>query len=140
MPLLLVGLYMGWNSTRTGYFHFSSIAEINLLHYNAAGVLRQVEGPTAEERWVASVLREANTQATFAARQQLIRARAGDVLQAHPLVYAGQHLQGMAALFLDPGRYDIAQFLGVKPPAGGGFWLKSGRAAWGVRWANCPWV
>ncbi len=41
---------------RTGYFHFSSIAEINLLHYNAAGVVRQLDGPAAEEKWVAGVL------------------------------------------------------------------------------------
>ncbi|MDB5236492.1 MAG: hypothetical protein JWR44_3485 [Hymenobacter sp.] len=120
LPLLVAGLYMEWNQQRTGYFHFSSIAEINLLHYNAAGAVREVEGPAAEELWVASVLREANAQPDFAARQQLIQARAEEKLQTHALVYARQHAQGMAALFLDPGRFDLGQFLRLPQPKGGG--------------------
>ncbi|WP_201987404.1 hypothetical protein [Hymenobacter rubidus] len=120
VPMLVAGLYMGWNERRTGYFHFSSIAEINLLHYNAAGVIRQLEGPKAEETWVAGVLQQANAAPSFAARQQTIQARAGAVLRAHPMVYARQHAQGMAALFLDPGRFDIGTFLQLAPPQGGG--------------------
>lgn len=120
LPIIVAGLYMGWNEQRTGYFHFSSIAEINLLHYNAAGVIRQTAGPVVEERWVAAVLRVANAQPDFAARQHVIQARAGAVLGAHPIVYARQHGQGMVALFLDPGRFDISQFLGLEPLVGGG--------------------
>lgn len=120
VPLLVVGLYMGWNEQRTGYFHFSSITEINLLHYNAAGVVQYIEGPAAEEKWVMSVLQEADAQPDFAVRQRLIQTRAGAMLWAHPVVYAGQHTQGMVAIFLDPGRFDISQFGGVKPPTGGG--------------------
>ena len=120
VPGLVAVGYMEWNEQRTGYFHFSSIAEINLLHYNAAGVVRQVDGPVAEAQWVAGVLREADAQPGFAARQRLIQARAGAVVWAHPGVYAWQHLQGMGALFLDPGRFDLAQFLRLDAPPGGG--------------------
>jgi hypothetical protein len=120
LPVVVALLYMGWNSQRTGYFHFSSIADINLLHYNAAGVVRQVTGQAAEEQWIAAVLRAANAQPSFARRQQLIQKRAGAVLAAHPVVYARQHLQGMVAFFLDPGRFDISQFLQLAPPPGGG--------------------
>ena len=139
VPLMVVGLYMEWNAQRTGYFHFSSIAEINLLHYNAAGVVRQTQGPKAEELWVAGVLREANAQPDFATRQHLIQARAGEVLWAHPVVYTRQHLQGMVAMFLDPGRFDVNQFLGLKSPAGGlaqvragNFVQAVGRMPWGL--------
>ena len=121
VPLVVVGLYMGWNQQRTGYFHFSSITDINLLHYNAAGVVRQLEGPQAEEVWVANVLREAQAQPSFAARQQLIQARAGAVLRTHPLVYARQHALGMITFFLDPGRFDVSEFMGLPPLAEGGF-------------------
>lgn len=120
VPVAVAGLYMQWNEQRTGYFHFSSIAEINLLHYNAAGVVRQLDGPAAEESWVDQVLQEANAQPSFAARQQMIRARAGAMLWKHAVVYARQQVLGMAALFLDPGRFDISEFLGLAPPAGGG--------------------
>ena len=120
LPLLVMGAYMTWNQQRTGYFHFSSITEINLLHYNAAGVVRQVQGPTAEETWITSVLRAANAQEDFAARQKLIQMRAEAVILAHPWVYTLQHALGVAAFFLDPGRFDISEFLGLAPLVGGG--------------------
>ena len=132
LPLLAMTSYMTWNQQRTGYFHLSSIAEINLLHYNAAGVVRQLQGPVAEEKWVADVLRAANAQNDFAARQRLMRTRAEAVLFAHPWVYGRQHLLGMAAFFLDPGRFDIAEFLGLTPLAGGGL-LAQVRAGGGWR-------
>ena len=120
VPLGVVLVYMGWNQQRTGYFHYSSIADINLLHYNAAGLIRQQKGAAAEEAWVADVLREANAQPGFAARQRVIQRRAGRMLSDYPLVYARQHAQGMAAFFLDPGRFDVSQFWGLAPPLGGG--------------------
>lgn len=120
LPVLVAGGYMGWNQQRTGYFHFSSIAEINLLHYNAAGVVRQKLGPEAEDAWVAAVLREADTQPTFAARQKVISARSMATLAEQPVVYARQHLAGMGAFFLDPGRFDVSQFFQLATPANGG--------------------
>ena len=125
IPILVAGLYMGWNWQRTGYFHFSSIGEINLLHYNAAGVIRQTQGVRAEEQWVAAVLRQADTQPTFAARQTVIRRSATAVLRANVGRYCGQHAVGMVAFFLDPGRFDISQFLRVAPPKGGGLLAQS---------------
>ncbi len=120
LPGLVMGAYMALNQQRTGYFHFSSIAEINMLHYNAADVVRQVQGPAAEEAWVADVLRTADGQDEFAARQRVIQLKSKAVLLAHPWVYARQHLVGIGAFFLDPGRFDISAFLGLAPLAGGG--------------------
>lgn len=118
VPLLVAGLYMGWNGYRTGYVHFSSITDINLLHYNAAGVVRQTAGPAAEEAWVAAVLRRANAQPTFATRQHVIQTEALRVLWQHPLRYAAQHALGMVTLLLDPGRFDLSSFLGQNTAAG----------------------
>lgn len=120
LPLLVITAYVVWNQQRTGYFHFSSITEINLLHYNAAGVVRQLQGPEVEEKWVAGVLRAANEQKNFAARQRLVQTRAEAVLFAHPFVYGWQHLLGVGAFFLDPGRFDNSEFWGLTPLAGGG--------------------
>ena len=120
LPLVVVISYMRWNEQRTGYFHFSSIAEINLLHYNAAGVVRRLQGVQVEEAWVARVLRTANARTDFATRQRFIQRQADSVLLAHPFVYAGQHLLGMGTLLLDPGRFDICEFLGLSLLPGGG--------------------
>lgn len=130
LPSLVMGGYMGWNYQRTGYFHFSSITEINLLHYNAAGVVRQVHGPVAEAAWVDEVLRAANAQKSFAARQRLIQTGAEAVVLAHPWVYARQHALGMGAFFLDPGRFDVSEFLGLAPLAGGGLLAQVRAGGW----------
>lgn len=131
LPLLLALAYMGWNGQRTGYYHFASIADINLLHYNAAGVLRQAQGPAAEEAWVARTLRLANAQPTFAARQRTIEAAATTVLRQYPGRYASQHLLGLVVFFLDPGRFDMSVFLGQNHRPG---WLAQlrGRGPAGV--------
>ena len=67
-----------------------------------------------------AVLQQANAQSDFGARQRLIRAQAVAMLWAHPMGYARQQVQGMAAFFTDPGRFDVSQFLGLPPLAGGG--------------------
>ena len=139
LPLLVASSYMSWNWQRTGYFHFSSITEINLLHYNAAGVVRQLEGATAEEVWVASVLRRANAQRTFAARQHVIQREAEAVLRKHPVVYAQQHVLGMAAFFLDPGRFDMSEFWGWAPLAGGGLLAQVRANGWWHTIMQLPW-
>ena len=118
LPLLLAGAYMGWNWQRTGYLHFSSISTINLLHYNAAGVLRQAQGPAAEAAWIDHTLRVADAQPTFAARQAVLEAAAGAVLRQYPLRYAAQHLAGMGTLLLDPGRFDVSVFMGSNQSVG----------------------
>lgn len=130
LPVLVAGVYMRWNEQRTGYFHFSSIAEINLLHYNAAGVVCQLAGPAAEENWVAKVLRAANAQPDFAARQRLIQHQADSVIFAHPFVYGRQHLMGMGTLLLDPGRFDINEFMRLQPLPGGGLLAQVRAEGW----------
>ena len=47
------------------------------------------------------------------------------MLRANAGQYAVQHAVGMAAFFLDPGRFDISQFLRVAPPKGGGLLAQS---------------
>ncbi|WP_460611422.1 hypothetical protein [Hymenobacter terrigena] len=139
LPVLVVGLYMLWNQHRTGYFHFSSIAEINLLQYNAAGVLRQMAGPDVEEKWVTQVIDQANAAPDFATRQHFIQAQAGAMLTAHIGLYARQHLQGMVALFVDPGRFDLGQLLGWLPPAGGGLLTQARQGKLWQAATSLPW-
>ncbi|OON66812.1 hypothetical protein B0919_20835 [Hymenobacter sp. CRA2] len=120
VPLLVALLYQGWNYQRTGYFHFSSIAEINLLRYNVRGVLRKTQGTEAAEHFVAATVRAGEQQPSFAAQQRYITAQCAQVLQQHPMAYAALHLQGMANFFLDPGRFDLVHFLGLPESSEGG--------------------
>ncbi|WP_400194181.1 hypothetical protein [Hymenobacter sp. B81] len=120
LPLVLALLYQGWNAQRTGYFHFSSIAEINLLRYNVRAVLRKVEGPEAADRHLDAIIARAGQQPGYAAEQRYIKAESSRLLRQHLGAYALIHAQGSVNFFLDPGRFDVVHFLGLPEPPGAG--------------------
>lgn len=120
VPVLVAGLWMARNEARTGYFHFSSITEINLLRYNVRGVLQATEGPAAAEKFVRSTLAQAAQFPDFAAQQQYVQQAGAAALGRHPVAYAAQHLRGMLTFFLDPGRFDVVHFLDLAPTPGSG--------------------
>jgi len=91
-----------------------------MLHYNVAGVVRQLEGAKVEDVWVTAVLRYADAQPSFAERQAVM-------LWPHPVVYARKQAVGMATVLLDPGRYDIVKALQRLMLPGGGS-LAQGRS------------
>ncbi|GAB3229689.1 hypothetical protein GCM10027346_15320 [Hymenobacter seoulensis] len=111
VPLVVALLWMARNEARTGYFHFSSIAGINLLRYNIRGVLQATEGPEAAEAFVRQTVETSTEFTGFKAQQQYIQRQSLGKLGQHPVAYAGQHVRGMINFFLDPGRFDIVQFL-----------------------------
>ncbi|MES2388060.1 MAG: hypothetical protein V4543_08660 [Bacteroidota bacterium] len=113
-PLLLpaVILILCFNNMhRTGYFHYSAIKEVNLLYYNANYLLQHTE-PAQADAYIDSARAQAERQPSFAARQQYMGAKAMVVLKKYPLQYAAFHLKGCLNFFLDPGRFDIYNFLG----------------------------
>ncbi|GAB2791913.1 hypothetical protein HNQ93_003544 [Hymenobacter luteus] len=120
VPVLVALLWMSRNEARTGYFHFSSITEINLLRYNVRGVLQAAEGPAAAENFVRSTLAESERLPAFRDQQHYVQRAGMTVLWRYPLAYAGQHLRGMLTFFLDPGRFDLVYFLGLQDAAGPG--------------------
>ena len=121
LPLVVALLYQGWNYQRTGLFHFSSIATINLLHYNTEGVLRRTEGAIVADQFIDMVEAEAHRQyATFAQQQQHVRARSLAALWKYPVTYARIHVTGMVNCFLDPGRFDLVHFFKLPGQQGRG--------------------
>ncbi|MCA8832817.1 hypothetical protein [Hymenobacter pini] len=116
LPVVATLGWMARNEARTGYFHFSSITEINLLRYNVRGVLQTTEGPAAAEKFVHGTLAAANQRPTFAEQQQYVQHAGMAALLRHPVAYTGQHLRGMLTLLLDPGRFDAVHFLRLSQP------------------------
>ncbi|MET4108780.1 hypothetical protein [Hymenobacter sp. UYP22] len=120
VPLLAASLWIARNQQQTGYFHFSSISEINLLRYNARGVLQAAQGPAAAEQFVRATLAAAESRPGFAAQQQYVQQHALAVLVQHPGTLVGQELRGVLTFFLDPGRFDVVHFLRLPQTAGSG--------------------
>lgn len=115
LPLLVA---LGWqarNYAHTGYWHFSAIADINLLRYNTSAVLRAADGPAAADAFVRRTIIAAEALPTFAAQQHYMQRAASAALARHLPTYLGLHLRGMVNCLLDPGRFDLTEF--VRLPA-----------------------
>ncbi|QJX47261.1 hypothetical protein HMJ29_10060 [Hymenobacter taeanensis] len=119
IPVLVAGAWQWRNLERTGYWHFSSIAEINLLRYNVRAVLQYTEGAEAAEQFLDTTIAAAEHQPSFAAQQRYIQRQSQVALQRHAVAYSLLHLQGMGNFFLDPGRFDIVYFFGLPQPKSG---------------------
>lgn len=115
IPLLVMFGWQARNYAQTGYWHFSSIAGINLLRYNTSAVLRATDGPAAANAFVYKTIIAAEALPTFAAQQQYMQREASAALVQHLPTYFGLHLRGMANCLLDPGRFDLTEF--VRLPA-----------------------
>ncbi|AMM51292.1 hypothetical protein TH61_09080 [Rufibacter sp. DG15C] len=120
LPLALAFAYQNYNEHRTGYFHFSSIQEINLRQFNAFGVWEKEHGYGYADSALTALETNADQQPSFAERQKFIRKASVNVLLESPVTYAQNHLMGMVHFFLDPGRYDLVHYFGVDIKKGPG--------------------
>ena len=113
IPLAVVILYSFWNLERTGYFHFSSIKEINLLHYNSYFLLQSLHGEQYADSTVSAINAQAASLPDFKQQQQYINQAANTIIFDNLFAYAKFHMKGIFTFFLDPGRFDLYSFFGI---------------------------
>jgi hypothetical protein len=143
LPLLVVGM-MGWSGIRqpasmrylvslvvvgavfvgiclqnehaTGYFHYSSIKNINQLKYNARYTLINAEGEKYADSVIANCIRQANKQPDYGGRLRMMDQQAFEMISAYPVAFLKVYVKGVAAFFIDPGRFDLYHFFAVEEP------------------------
>lgn len=113
IPLVLILAYSGWNLHRTGHFHFSSIQATNLLDYNTRYLLIQTEGVDVADSLVTAVHQEADDANTFAEEQEILHDGSWELIRPRLPSYVLFHLRGVVGFFLDPGRFDLYNFIGI---------------------------
>lgn len=135
IPILLVAGYCMWNFDRTGYFHFSSIQNDALLHYNAYHTLLDAEGEHVADSVIDGVARKAEHAASFGSEQRIMREGALAVIEDHWLRYAIFHARGMLHFLVDPGRFDLYQFFGLESGSSRGLLFYFGRDGYAGIWS-----
>lgn len=111
LPLLCVLSISAYNKQKTGVFEYSSISQINLLHYNTRYTLLSVYGNTEQADSVLnSVMLVSSTPAEYAQNHKLVANTCKEILLQYPLEYLYIHVKGMIQMPLDPGRFDLAVF------------------------------
>ena len=113
IPLMVAVGYKQLNKQRTGYAHFSSISEINLLQYNTKYMLQNFYEYGYADSVVTEVQNTAAAKPTFKEQQQYIRYKSLRILRNHLTPYIIFHVRGMVTFILDPGRFDLYRFFDV---------------------------
>ncbi len=124
MPLILALcalLYSSYNESRTGYFHFSSIKNINVLNFNARQLLRTQYGQTYADSVISSIQAEAQATGSFREEYGMMEQRGKDLVMASPVDYFYVHARGALSFFLDPGRHDLVLFFDIQSEERMGF-------------------
>lgn len=113
IPALFVAGISAWNQKRSGYFHYSSISGINLLHYNTYSLLMYKYGSRYADSTVDDIKTRARLLKHYAAGQVLIKHECANIIRKHLPVYAYLHIRGMLFCLVDPGKFDLTQFFGL---------------------------
>lgn len=99
-----------WNQRRTGVFHYSSISITNTYYYNAFGAMQRAIG---QENALNNFMQfeEKMKSMEFAEKYQFMKLRTSKIIVKFWKEYLLIHFKGSLAMFLDPGRFDYANFL-----------------------------
>jgi len=113
LPLCFYLSVCKMNEQRSGYFHYSSISNINLLHYNTFSLLLNKYGLQKADSIVDNINIEAKTQGNYKAQQEYIRKACKKQISQHMLLYVWLHTRGAIYCVADPGRFDLTQFFNL---------------------------
>lgn len=113
MPLIIF-LLSFYNYHATGSFHFSSIRQMNLVGYNSALLLVNVYGEEEGQKKMVEIRKYLNSIDDFSKLQREEDRIGYEVIMNHKYEYAKYHLKGIVNFFMDPGRFDLNNYLGIK--------------------------
>ncbi len=121
VPVIFVIILGGINQQRTGYYHISSIQQINLVDYNLYYFLMKRDGEEAARAAKDQIHTLCDAQKNFRKRSECLTASATAVIREDLKGYSVFHLKGMVRFFIDPGRFDLYNFFGIEKERGKGF-------------------
>ena len=121
IPVIFVIILGGVNQQRTGYYHISSIQQINLVDYNLYYFLMDRDGKEAASAVKEQVYATCDSQKDFKEKSECLTGAVTSVFKEDLKGYALFHLKGMIRFFIDPGRFDIYNYFGIERESGKGF-------------------
>jgi 4-amino-4-deoxy-L-arabinose transferase-like glycosyltransferase len=100
------------NMQTTGYFHYSSLKDNNLLYYNGYFILVNTRDIETANREIAD-MQKYLFGITDYKKMSEERERMGlELINNNKMVYAKLHMKGVLNYFFDPGRFDFLNFTG----------------------------
>lgn len=116
LPFIFILAISGWsyrNYKQTGVFHYSSIKNHNLLRYNIRGFLTNQYNAEEAEQIISKLNREAAEKSSYAEKYRFFENEIFHIILNNVLSYSVFHLKGAITFFIDPGRFDLFNFLQI---------------------------
>ncbi|WP_299897818.1 glycosyltransferase family 39 protein [uncultured Aquimarina sp.] len=114
IPISIFVLYSFWNYTRTGSTDFSSMQNFNLLEWNVKYFHQNKYGAQKAIAINDSILSKSKEIKSYPERQNYIKNTSIGYIKEDLLGYGLFHLKGCFRIFIDPGRFDIANFFKIE--------------------------
>ncbi len=125
LPACCVFLWSYRNYSLTDYFHFSSIKTYNMLRYNMRSLVRDSHRSSEANQIRKEFGKRLESASDLAESSRMIEAEFARTAFANWKSTAESYIEGTLTLFLDPGRFDIYQFLGLDSDVRAGDVFKS---------------
>ena len=110
IPIVVLQSYMTFNEARTGYRHFSSMENINLINYNLYYFKSKTESEVKANLWLDSVYNSAYEKKSFKEQNIYLHEIATKEIKQNFFQYSYYHLFTAIRGVFDPGRFDIMTF------------------------------
>ena len=117
-PVVVVLLFSYFNKIQTGVFEYSSISTINLGQYNSKLLISEKFGYDSAQSYAQrKEFKTPRNRKAYIRYSTELKSLALETISSNLLSYTKIHMLGSVKMFLDPGRFELFTFLGIKPSA-----------------------
>lgn len=110
VPLIIIQLYLGFNQQKTGYKHFSSIENINLINYNLYYFKSATASSHEADLLLKSIYNNEYDKKDFKEKNQYLKAIAQQEIKQNFVQYTLYQIFTSIRGTIDPGRFDLMTF------------------------------
>ncbi|WP_035676981.1 hypothetical protein [Flavobacterium limnosediminis] len=111
LPILCLQGYLNYNETRTGYKHFSSIENINLINYNLYYFKSSTQSKEKADTWLSSIYNSDKYEnKSFGEQNDYLKEVATTEIKNNFLSYSLYHFFTAVRGIFDPGRFDLMTY------------------------------
>ncbi len=127
VPIIVLQLYLNFNESQTGYKHFSSIENSNLINYNLYNFKSVTLSRHEADVWLKAVYNADYEDKNYAEQNIYLRAIATNEIKNNLFQYTKYHLFTAVRGVFDPGRFDLMTFFATENGKQGFLEILNGR-------------
>jgi hypothetical protein len=134
LPVICLQLYLNYNKYVTGYKHFSSIENANLIDYNLYYFKSSTQSKEQAELWLDSIYKDKKyVGKSFKEQNIYLKQTATNEIKKNFFQYSLYHFYTAIRGIVDPGRFDLMTFF-EKENGRQGFLevLNSNKSIWSI--------